>query len=273
MKIQPMTTEIMQTLLQNCPVGVLAMDHQRRILWTNPALDNLLGVAPASLAGRSGANLERDDLRALFDDTAHLLVLGPDGTPRHLRRSRVTGESGEAVAELHYFVDQTDRVRLEEELQQARSQADGLRLVEPETGLMSRRALMLVLEPQVARSRRYDNPLAAVALGVRFAADAEAQQGARAVSQVLKDQLRWADLVGRDDSGDYLIVLPETGAEAASALADKLAEALSGIATVADARFGVVEWRKSDHAAGLLQRARDAMLAAGTGNDANRVAH
>lgn len=273
MKIQPMTTEIMQTLLQNCPVGVLAMDHQRRILWTNPALDNLLGVAPQSLAGRGVDKLERGDLRALFDDSAHLSVLGVDGQPRHLRRSRVAGDSGDQVAELHYFTDQTDRVRLEEELTRVRAEADKMRLVEPDTGLMSHRALMLVLEPQVARSRRYSSALTAVALGVQFAADADPQIIAREVSQVLKDQLRWADLVGRDDSGDFLIVLPETGQDAAQAIADKLAEALSRNPGIADARFGVVEWRKSDNATGLLQRARDDMLAAARGSDSNRVAH
>lgn len=260
MKIEPMTTEIMQTLLQNCPTGVLAMDHQRRVLWTNPALDNLLGIHPDTLAGRSAERVEREDLQVLFSDAAHLTVVGVDGEPRHLFRTRVAGESGDRVAELHYFSDQTDRVRLEDELVRTRQHADSLRLVEPDTGLMSRRALMLVLEPQVARCRRYASPLAAVVLNTEFATDVEARTAAREVSQLLKDQLRWADLVGRDDNGDFLIVLPETDYPSALAIADKLAQALQQNTHVTHARFGVVEWVKSDHATGLLQRARKTML-------------
>lgn len=273
MKIQPMTTETMQTLLQNCPVGVLAMDRQRRILWTNSALDNLLGVAPQSLAGRGLEKMERDDLKALFDESAHLTVLGVDGQPRYLCRARVAGQGDDQVAELHYFTDQTAHRRLEEELSRARSHADSLRLVESDTGVMSRRALMLVLEPQVARSRRYSNPLTAVTLAVHFNEQADAQAGAREVSQVLKDQLRWADLVGRDDNGDFLVVLPETSRDAAVAITDKLAEALARNSKIADARFGVVEWGKSDNAAGLLQRAREAMLASAGGAGSSRAAH
>lgn len=272
MKIQPMTTEIMQTLLQNCPIGVLALDSQRRVLWTNPALDNLLGTMPDELVGRSAERIGREDLEALFSAAAHLTVAGIDGEPRYLFRTRVAGESGDRIAELHYFSDQTERVRLEDELVRTRQYADTLRLVEPDSGLMSRRALMLVLEPQVARSRRYNNPLAAVVLNVGFENDADPRAGAREVSQLLKDQLRWADLVGRDDDGDFLIVLPETSHESALAITDKLALALDGNPNVAASDFGVVEWIKSDNAAGLLQRAREAMVRARQDRDRNQVA-
>ncbi len=258
MKIEPMSTQTMQTVLQHCPTGVMALDRHRRVLWSNSALDDLLGLEPESLIGHDAQNLSRADLKVLFSDDAHLTIQGVDGEPRHLFRTRVTCESGDLIAELHYFTDQSDRVRLEGELAQERETAKSLRLVEPETGLMSQRALMLVLEPQVARCRRYETPLAAVVLHVKPNA---AQPGiiAREVSQVLKDQLRWADLVGRDDNGDFLIVLPETGSEAATALTGKLAQALRRNPHTDECYFGIAEWVKSDNATGLLQRARDAM--------------
>lgn len=273
MKIQPMTAEIMQTLLQNCPTGVLALDHERRVLWTNPALDNLLGAAPQELAGRNASAMSRDDLRELFSDASHLTVVGIDGEPRHLFRTRVAGQAGDQVAELHYFSDQTDRVRLEQELVRTRQHAESLRLVEPQTGLMSHRALMLVLEPQVARCRRYSSPLAAVVLNIEYEADTDAHNTAREVSQMLKDQLRWADLVGRDDNGDFLIVLPETDYDAAMAITEKLAQALEHNTKLAHCRFGVVEWVKSDHATGLLQRAHAAMLGLGRHAERSQSAH
>lgn len=272
MKIPSMSAKTLRTMLQNCPTGILALDARRRVLWANAALDNLLGIEPDALVGRSAQNLARADLQALFSETAHLSVLGVDGEPRHLFRTRITGETGDTVAELHYFSDQTDRIRLEDQLAQARQDAHALRLVEPDTGLMSQRALMLVLEPQVARSRRYNNPLAAVVLRAELRDADQASAAARGISQVLKDQLRWADLVGRDDDGDFLVVLPETSRDAAAALTDKLAQALQRNPHVGNCYFGIVEWVKSDNAAGLLQRAREAMIQAQQGGGPNRIA-
>ena len=264
-----MSQDTIRTILQNCPTGVLALDAQRRVLWTNAALSNLLGVRGETLIGRGAHNLERDDLQVLFSDEAHIQVVGIDGEPRHLVRTRVAGQTGDAVAELHYFSDQTDRVRLQDDLAQARQAAHALRLVEPDTGLMSQRALMLVLEPQVARSRRYNNPLAAVVLHAHLRST-QPEIAAREISQVLKDQLRWADLIGRDENGDFLIVLPETSAEAARALTEKLDQALRRNPHVEAHFFGVAEWVKSDNATGLLQRARDAMLQARNQDTLNR---
>lgn len=265
MKIKPMSTETMRTLLQHCPTGVLALDHQRRILWANPALENLLGAVPGTLAGRSVNTVGREDWQALFSDAAHLTVAGFNDEPRHLIRTRVAGETGDDLAELHYFSDQTELQRLHQELAQAREEAESLRLVETDTGLMSHRALMLVLEPQVARSRRYDNPLAALVLHAESDAAAAPQVAAREVRHVLRDQLRWADLVGRDDDGDFLIVLPETDREAALALAEKLTQSLDRLPCLRAAYFGVAQWGKTDNAAGLLQRARAALQLAREG--------
>lgn len=265
------STRALQTLMQHCPVGVMALDGAGRVLWANSALGELVGEPPERLAGlRMGAGA-RTELAALLSDAVHFELHHPAGGVRHLQRTRVALTDGGELAELHYFDDRSERVRLEAECQALRQELDRLRLHEPDTGLMSRRALMLVLEPQVSRSRRYSNPLAVVALQVSFAAGA-AGEGARAVGQLLKDQLRWADLVGRDDDGVFVLVLPETGREAAVALTDKIARALDQDTRVAASFFGITEWNKTDNAAGLLERARAALERARQGTDAGRAA-
>ena len=45
----------------------------------------------------------------------------------------------------------------------------------------------------------------------------------RSISYLLRDQMRWADLVGRTDDGHFVFVLPETGLEDSIALANKIA--------------------------------------------------
>lgn len=82
--------------------------------------------------------------------------------------------------------------------------------------------------------------------------------------------MRWADLVGRLESGQFVFVLPETDREAASALAHKLATQLrtlnisvdSDLAVQPQACFGVAAWEKGDDLRLLLTRSNEAVQAA-----------
>lgn len=253
--LRPATLE---AILQHCPVGALTVDGRGRTLWANAALADLVGQAPERLVGLTANGALPPELQALLGAETSIQLTGGDGGVRHLQRTRIPLEAGGAAVELHYFIDETERLRLSAECAGLRRELEALRLQEPETGLMSRRALMLVLEPQVSRSRRYENPLALALLQAEFAAGRE-PEGARAVGQLLRDQLRWADLVGRDDDGSFVLVLPETDRGAAIGLTDKLAAALARDERIGAVFFGVTEWNRTDNAAGLLQRARSAL--------------
>ncbi|MDX2463692.1 MAG: diguanylate cyclase, partial [Porticoccus sp.] len=85
-------------------------------------------------------------------------------------------------------------------------------------------------------------------------------------SQLLRDQMRWADLVGRLDSGQFVFVLPETDKEAAISLANKIASQLNALKVTVDdqlsvepqACFGVASWEKGDDIRLLLERSNEA---------------
>ena len=74
--------------------------------------------------------------------------------------------------------------------------------------------------------------------------------------------VRWADLIGRRESDELLLVLPETDAFAAAQLVRKLEEALARGVANGDSSyrisvlFGVAEWRRGDNVGFLLERAR-----------------
>ena len=137
---------------------------------------------------------------------------------------------------IHYYLDTTDqqnalgdRDRLHEELAQHTTR-------DAVTGLPNRQALLQGLEPLVSRSRRYHNPLSVIRLRIDNLADIDTEFGKgnsetalTAVSQMLKDQMRWADLIGRFDNDEFLLVLPETAADAANYLLEKLRQRLSDL--------------------------------------------
>ncbi len=265
MNSESLSPELLRELVQHCPVGILTLTRAGTIGWINPALEQMLGAEASALRGRDPLEMPREDLQGLFSADTTVLVRHPAGGLRRLARRRVvTDRSDPELAEIHYYADESETARLAQETEALRDQLDQLSLRDATTGLMNERALMLVLEPQVSRSRRYEAPLSVILLHVASEpdpADASASPE-RAVSRVLRDQLRWADLVGRDESGDFVIVLPETGRDAAGALADKVARALREVPGVAAFHFGISEWIKRDTAASLLHRAGEAMARA-----------
>ncbi len=85
------------------------------------------------------------------------------------------------------------------------------------------------------------------------------------ISHLLNDQLRWADIIGRLNETDFLLVLPETHADDANKVVENMKEKL-GQLNIPDvepsdfeitAQFGVAEWRKGDDMGLLLMRARN----------------
>jgi PleD family two-component response regulator len=82
---------------------------------------------------------------------------------------------------------------------------------------------------------------------------------------MLNDQMRWADIIGRLSDSDFLLVLPETHAEAASDIAEKIRERFEILdvpevevdANDIQVNFGVAEWQKGDDVGLLMMRARE----------------
>jgi diguanylate cyclase (GGDEF)-like protein len=238
------------TILATCPTPLLVLDPQGRIERLNPALLALAGVAATALQGRSAAQLE-DSLAALLALQGEGEWTTPDGRALFLR---VHGSGLADGGEVRWIEDLSETRRLQAEL---RAQS----LTDESTGLLNPRGVMLALEPQVARSRRYQSPMAIIMM--EACAEQASAQVQRAVSRLLKDQLRWADIIGYSGQGEFILVLPETSRDDALKLADKLSAHLQELpmapADTPQPCYGVTEWRKSDSAATLLQRATTAL--------------
>jgi diguanylate cyclase (GGDEF)-like protein len=107
--------------------------------------------------------------------------------------------------------------------------------VDPLTGIANRQAVLSRLDEELARATRYRRPLAIVMVDLdhfkrlndthgHAAGDAVLRQ----VAQRLADHVRSVDLIGRFGGEEFLAVLPETDADAAASLAEKLRRVVAG---------------------------------------------
>ena len=268
---QPLSSGIATEALANAPIGVLILDKTGHITWLNHALERLLAIDGEQLVGKNQDGVDSNWRGLLFAPEPTLLLEAADLRPdRWLQtwRSKLHVAGGT----IHYYADITDlqniredRARLSEELAQHVTR-------DPVTGLPNRQALLQGLEPLVSRSRRYHNPLSVIRLRIDNLPDIETEFGMgngdialTAVAQMLKDQMRWADLIGRFDKDEFLLVLPETNLQAAIQLLEKLRQRLvgltpgsrNGLPIKLAAQFGAAGWMLGDDRAKLLRRARE----------------
>jgi len=133
-------------------------------------------------------------------------------------------------------------------------------------GVLSREAAGLRLDAEISRSRRYSNPLSCLIARLDGEAGAYA-----ALERMLREQLRWVDVLARWSDTELLVLLPETPARAATALCRKLAtqaRSLDGVAVVA---WGASSWRRGDDATQFVARAQAGDRGAGWPLVASRV--
>jgi diguanylate cyclase (GGDEF)-like protein len=265
------SAKISHRILSQAPMGITIIDDAGLILWCNQTLsrwaqaraDNCVGYTEAAL-------LQQDNPSGVLQyNGPHRLDSG-----RWVLRFPLPPVAGQQAI---CYLDVTEEESLRNERTQLAQQLEQHNTVESVSGLLNARAISLGLEPLVSRSRRYQNPLSVVTMVVINLDNISADEGqvaadkmVAAISHLLRDQMRWADLVGRLDSGQFVFVLPETDRQAAVALANKIARQLSELYVQVDdlhrhrpeACFGVTAWSKGDDSGLLLSRSADAALAA-----------
>lgn len=240
-------------LIDGCPDPILLFDAADRIVALNPAAHTLLSGAAEQLPAHAAGEIHAGPLRDLATATGTLRFRDGNRETRHFVPIDLPLPPGAVAVRARLLRDVSDRARLQAAL-------DSQALHDRTTGVLNPRGLMVALEPQVSRSRRYDSPLALVMM------DAYVEHTEPAflvqLSKVLRDELRWADIVGISDGREFIIVLPETRQADAVRLTEKLSARLSREFEGKGspwAAYGVVEWQKTDNATTLLRRAHAAL--------------
>ena len=165
-----------------------------------------------------------------------------------------------------------DRRRAEARLQE-------LAMTDALTGLVNHRRLLDVLRLEMARSRRNGRPIAVLLIdtnGLKQINDRLGHQaGNRAlcrIADVLRRSTRETDVVSRFGGDEFAVVLPESGADGARIVLERVSQALAAdtATPVLSVSGGSAEFPRDGDSPTLLLRAADQQLNAA--KDRGRVA-
>lgn len=181
-----------------------------------------------------------------------------------LRVAQRTAELARANAELEAQI--IERTRIEAQLQQLAT-TDSL------TGLPNRRQFEANFALELERARRYHSGLALIMFDIDHFKNINDTYGHQVgdtvlseLSKLVAQELRVTDLLARWGGEEFLLLVLETGMEAACALAEKLRHTIEQhqFAAVPEVTcsFGVTAYAVGDSSFDLLKRADDAMYLA-----------
>ena len=260
-----------QQLLDACPIGLLLIDKDEVIRWINPAMRSWLGTRADNIFEQASDAVPRE-LQKLWgeDATVHLSGTNSDDELWLLG----TTQSLDNGNRMQFFVDATASKLLLQERDALQADLESVSLTDEDTGMPNQRALAQSLESQVSRSRRYQNPLTILIMQVdnldEFTAihdSGSAKPLLVALRNMLNDQFRWADTIGRMTDNEFLLILPETHLDATEQMIELLHQRLDDLYIEGldngefktHARFGAAEWHKGDDMGLLMMRAREGL--------------
>ncbi len=256
------------TLLDICPMPVLLQHADGSIRTCNRAFARLAGASTDDIGGGGVHEL----IAPLLASGTLIQWITADGDERWLKVESVTLD-GAGGGTARFYSDITEQLRLRKACDELAGELGELTIRDGHLpSLLSRHGILVSLEPLVARSRRYNSPLTVVTLGIETDNAADRDATLKRTVAVLKDQTRWADLVGCNKFHDLILVLQETTQDAALQLVEKLDEhvaQLNASGAGIQVCYGITECQKNDTATELLDRA-EAALREARGNDSGR---
>ncbi len=263
-----LTLEQALALLSSHPVACAVFSATGQALWIHPGLAKVLHRDESSLQAMTLADLEgqcRSVPGGLVQCAAGIY-----------RLHKTTLSAGGETLPACYLIDAS----AQSENKVLRERLENEAMIDVDTGLLTYGALIKNLDLLITRSRRYGNPLSALKVQAdNGSPDIDPADMLTAVGHLLKDQLRWADLIGRTREDQFIIVMPETTPEAATRICDKLRERLQTLTVPyadgkpcrARAHFGLTAWRKGDDGVMMLDRLQAALREAAGGDPAGVV--
>jgi len=270
--------ELALDLLEQIPVGVMVLGSNGEVVWANPMLCSMVGMSPGDLKGLDPTAAKPGYIKELLSARQLVTIPSVEGSPERslMCSSKSLNGAYEGACKVNFYMDASATVKIESVVGDLQQKVNELELTDQLTGLLNYRSLVRGLELMISCSRRYDNVLSVVSIEVtnldeldKQFGDGSADKVIVATSQTLRDQLRWADMIGRVSVQGFFLVLPETTQANAAKLIEKLSSQLTtldieGNKAISDAvqiSYGTAQWEKRDDIGTLLKRARESMTA------------
>ena len=160
-------------------------------------------------------------------------------------------------------------------MQESQTGSDGAIMTnDPLTGLLNKRGITVQLLESMAHTQRYGSPLTVALVDVDHFKKLNDNHGKETsdkllteLAPVLMDTLRMPDRIGNYDTGQFLVILPETKRDAAHKIADRLRHIVgsakfkldNGETESVTLSIGVTQYEKGEDLNQLLSRAETAI--------------
>lgn len=255
-------------ILQGNPLGMMLIDPQGKVDWVNDNFPIISGISSLQVIGKTIDSVPAE-YHNLFDDEATIYLSALENRPEIWLV--VSSQALDDGSRMQYVKDVSLVRQLAKERDELKAKVNELNIVDEVTGLLNPRGLYQSLEPQVSRSRRYNNLLSILIMRIENLDDINQKLGyekshllLQAISEILNDQMRWADSIGRLSDNEFMLIMPETPQDIADHLAGKIRERLTEL-TVPElngdtldlcTKVGMVQWQKGEDTRLLMQRVR-----------------
>ena len=230
--------ERLRTIVNNMAEGLLIIEADGRIQFTNPACDKYLGYRENALAGSHISDLLNPLVAQEYLDYFSRYAGAPDGAHHHgTREVIIRHRNGSSVCMdltlTPMYLRQPLFIGLLHDITHHKLSEDALQraaMVDPLTKIANRRHFDSFLEKEWQRSMRSGLPLSLVVLDVDHfklyndtlghpAGDACLQQVAQAIAS---HAMRTTDLAARYGGEEFVLLFAETQADAARTLAEAI---------------------------------------------------
>ena len=254
-------------LLENSASFVIILDQNQTIFWLNQSFCDFLGMEREKLIGLSAKNINEPCLKQILNNTTRIEVFAGI-LDKWIELNDVMTIDGnefdhpEQTFTIYYYNDVTKLAKAEKQLLQLENTLTQKMSHDSVTGMLSHHSMIQSLNSEVSRSRRYNNPLSMVLMTIDYQscsasmAQENIEQIRLMISQLLKDQMRWADTVGHLSEFDFVLLLPETIYESAKVLISKINEKIHSVTMDSSyISYGISQWQKGDDVKMFLDRA------------------
>ncbi len=264
-----LASNLVQQFVDSLPGALALVSSDNEVVWVNDSFLRVTTMSSSNIVGKQLKDLS-SEIQDMFGE-GHVYLTATNKRDAYWLAC-MTIPLGDH--RLQYCSDVTQLQNLIEDREGLKTKVAELNPIDQITGMPNRRALFQNLEQQASRSRRYGNTMSVMILRlgnlselIRSHGNDNANEVLLNVSQMLNDQMRWADVIGRLDKNEFLFIMPETEESATSELRDKIKEQMSKVVipTTDDSEFdlmhefGMAQWRKGDDVGMLMQRARQSL--------------
>ncbi len=272
-------------IIQTTSDGFNICDINGKILEANDSYCRMIGYNANELLTMNISDVDAIENHEMVKTHINRIIqAGSDSfISRHKRKDGteidvevITTYLDDSGGQFYSFVrDITARKKLELELVRAATY-DGL------TGVFNRRSLEEKIEAEVERAKRYGNIFSLIMFDVDDFKHVNDTLGhhvgdkvLQGISEVVNQNIRIVDAVGRWGGEEFMILLSETCTSEAAIVAEKLRVALAshrtGDAGLVTASFGMTSYQADDTLDAILKRVDDLMYEA-KNNGKNRIA-